>query len=1079
MRFIGCNCLLKELELINFMSHGYTKIKFKDGINVLVGRRGSGKTAVLEAVKLVLGAYGRQRKTDRVNRLSNFVKHGASKAVIRARVKNGIKIPGRPLIRLVSALPSSSDIIIERIIFKDGKSVFKLNGKTVSRSDIVKIFSRINISPRNTLFFLPQERVNEWVSLKPSDRILLLLSALGLKELKEKMDLVKQEIDKKKQEKRIYAEKLEEWRRILKEKERNLLPTRISRDRLVRYYIYKIAYLASKRTEVENEIHQLQSRLSKIEVEIETILQLVRDYEKRKEEIEAEIEKMQKTLEELIFKEKVGLEYELNEAEKKINSYQAKLHEIRQKYEQEMQELEEIRREWGTNDISELKQLILEKKERIRSINSILESDQDIMKIRELEDQLEGLVELKHRFINELDEIRDSIRDILKKLDPRGGLETLFFKLSEMNLQDVFGPIIFEIRVKLSLPFLREYGRAIENGLGHRLLSSFVAMSKTGYRELTNLSRSIRNFVFEVITFSKENDESIVSQKSFEIAQKIVSEAKNQRNKLKNMAEKLLGEHKGLIAFWLCDVIDGSIPALAVIESRNWNVPVVVDKISAGIVMNKLRITKAITIDGDIIERRHDPLTNSIIFTTRPFPRKDNEEEDNIFLTLAGFNFQQFKDIENAYLSRIDEVNNEIKRLKHEINQLRSSLPSRIRSLDAEKREIEEQILQLKRIISRAETIRSRLESLPEDRKNVIKTIELLQKRIDELTDKISNIEVKSNEIREKIKNLEQERENLLEAYSDYLARIKSLEREKKELPARLRGLNRELESIQSETNKVRKEIKVIFEILKRLGEYPESSNINNIIKEEIIKPAERLLTSIDIDMIHEELAYLEKKVVDLKENILRSETKFIEIQNALENINKYEEKLKTIDKEIEEIKHLYEKEIEEISRLLSEKIRIINENYKKVLSKLGANGEIFLKGKTIDELELSITVDFHRKNPVDLDRGGFSSGEKTTAIMAFIMAMILSSLSPIYMFDEFDVYLDDKSLIDVIRLIRMNLKDLQGIITTTHREEILLNADNIIFLKFDDKEMTTKYMVIDPSEVKKDAVSHINHVAW
>ena len=192
------------------------------------------------------------------------------------------------------------------------------------------------------------------------------------------------------------------------------------------------------------------------------------------------------------------------------------------------------------------------------------------------------------------------------------------------------------------------------------------------------------------------------------------------------------------------------------------------------------------------------------------------------------------------------------------------------------------------------------------------------------------------------------------------------------------------------------------------------------------------------------------------------------EIEEILSNIRRYQEKIREIDAEIEEIRKLYEKELEEIINQLHSKVALINKNYQRILKTLRAKGEVKVKGDSIDNLELSITIDLHRSAPVEIDKGGFSSGEKSTAIMALILSMMLTSPTPIYMFDEFDVYLDDKSLLDVMKLIKENLKDFQGIITTTHRDEILSSADLIYYLEFDDKEKATKILLIDVSALEK-----------
>jgi len=1028
-----------------------------------VGRKGSGKTAVLEAIRLLFGGLGRER----ASRLSEFIKHGSSKSIIRAKIRNRVYVPGRSWIRFIETLPDTAEIVIEREIHSDGQSVFRLNGKQVPRQRIIQMLSKANISARNTLFFLPQERVNAWIHLSAKERISLLLSALGLKELKEKIDLVKEEISSRLKEREKYSKMLEEWERILQEKQKELLPPRTARDRLIRYYILKLAYLVYRKTNIEEEIRELQEKIDSLDEKIGDVKKLIDDFEKQKEEIDATLEKLKQEWETLVYKEKIGYEYELKEAERKINDYQGKLHEIRERYERELAELEEIRNSWGSSNVDDLRSLIEDKRSRIQLIDAELSSDRDIMHIHALEDEIDELLNEKNRLLGELEESREHLRTILRRLDPRGNLENLFFKLRESRMPHIYGPIIFEIRLKMPISRIREYGKAIENALGYKFLSSFIALHPESYRKFVRLIRSMRGAGgVEIITFSRAGEEKIIGRNPYEIAKQIVSEARKRREKLKNTAQKTLREYQGLIAFWMCDVIDGSLPALAIVESRNWDVPIVVDSNAASIVMDKLNLRKAVTIDGELIERRVDPLTRNVIYTIKAILSEESSE--NIFSMLGTFNYEYFKTFEDRILSQINEIERQITKLRSEIRYLRENLPERIRALDAEKRRLEEEIIELKRVVARVESINSRLASLPEDRKNVLHAIEVLQKRIDEISDKIAEIDAKAEGIKKKIEELEALRERLIDEYSDNLAKLKSLEREKEELPARIKGLEREKNMMDQEINRIRKELIAIFEILRRLKEYPEEADLNTIVKKEVIEPAERLIDSMHMEELREELAFLEKQIESLKEGIIKMETRIEEISEAIQNIKNYRKKLEEINSEIEDIRRLYEEELKEIMNQLYEKVNLINMNYQRILELLGLRGEIKIKGNSIDEIELSITIDLHRPQPVELDKGGFSSGEKSTAIMAMIIAMILSSPSPLFMFDEFDVYLDDKSLYDIMKVIKTSLSRFQGIITTTHREEIISFADRIFYTYFDKDMNTTKMIMIDPKRLRE-----------
>ncbi len=1053
--------MLKELELINFMSHKYTKLRFTKGINVLIGRKGSGKTAILETLRLIFGGFGR----DRASKIREFIKYGERKAIIRARFQNGIYIGGKSWVRLVESLPNSVDILVERIIYSDGKSIFKLNGKITTRQDLVRRFSRVNISARNNLFFLPQEKVNDWVRLNPHDRLELLLSAIGLKELKVKLENLGEEIRSKKKERERYLSTLNDLEKIVKDKEKDLLPPRLARDRLVRYYIFKLAHLASRKISLEGELNKARSRLLSIDSELNESKKSISDVESKRDEINKRIEFLREKLEKLILKDKVGYEYEIKQAEEKIRNYQVKLNEIRQKYEKELEVLEEIKGNWGTHDINELKRLIEAKRERIQEIDKMIGSDRDIILIRQLEGELDELIDGKNRLLRELEDAREEIKSILDSLDPRGKLEELFVRIHDERIHGVYGPLLFEIKLRLSMNQIREYGSVIEHALGHRLLSSFIALSKMAYNELTRLIHESNLYgSYDIYTFSRLGSSDISDRGSEDIIRKIIDTARKKRGKLRELAKEVLGRESGLIIFWLCDVIDGSDPALALIESKNWDVPVLVDKHVAAMVLSKLDIGRAVTITGEIIERKIDPLTKSVIYTTKTFPAEDPE---NIFTKLIGFNLRAFVEFEENILTRVEEINRKISRLRQDIKHMRDNLPDRIRSLDAEKRRLEEEIMDLKKVIKRVEAIKKRLEELPEDRRKVLQAVESLQKKIDEFSDKVAEIDKEAEGIRQEISSLEKGKEELLDKYSDYIGRVKRLELEKEEMPARIKGIERELATVDTETSKIRKEIIAFYEILRRSGELDADANIEEIIKRNIVSPAENLLENFSLDEITEELSYLERQAESLRELVFKTESKISEIEELLAKIHEYRKKVREIDGEIEKIRDLYSKELEEMIKYLHEKVREIDKNYRRILRSLNANGSVEIKGDKIDELELSITIDLHRDKPEEIDKGGFSSGEKTTAIMALILAIMLTNPAPIYMFDEFDVFLDDKSLLDVMNLIKIHLNKLQGIITTTHRDEILMYADKIFYLKYNEKDKCTDLVLVSSKAVK------------
>ena len=65
--------MINHISIQNFAIIENTEIDFEDGLNIITGETGSGKSIVIEAVSLALGS-----RAD-----SSFVRHGKDKAIVQ------------------------------------------------------------------------------------------------------------------------------------------------------------------------------------------------------------------------------------------------------------------------------------------------------------------------------------------------------------------------------------------------------------------------------------------------------------------------------------------------------------------------------------------------------------------------------------------------------------------------------------------------------------------------------------------------------------------------------------------------------------------------------------------------------------------------------------------------------------------------------------------------------------------------------------------------------------------------------------------------------------------------------------
>jgi chromosome segregation ATPase len=99
---------------------------------------------------------------------------------------------------------------------------------------------------------------------------------------------------------------------------------------------------------------------------------------------------------------------------------------------------------------------------------------------------------------------------------------------------------------------------------------------------------------------------------------------------------------------------------------------------------------------------------------------------------------------------------------------------------------------------------------------------------------------------------------------------------------------------------------------------------------------------------------------------------------------------------------------------------------YNEILGEVGATGELKLNvGKNVEQAGLDILVGFKGAPPTRLDSLTQSGGERSIALMAFLLALQQHIASPFRAIDEFDVHLDPKNREVISRLIVASAREL------------------------------------------------------
>lgn len=157
-----------RMKLENFVT--YDSLEFYPGanLNVIIGPNGTGKSSIVCAI--CLGMAGKPTVLGRAASISDYIKYGCSKATVEIELNN----------------TSGQNFTITRHIYKDNKSDWWLNERSVRLKDIEELVQDLNIQVNNLCQFLPQEKVSEFARLDTYELLENTEKAVGGVELYEK-----------------------------------------------------------------------------------------------------------------------------------------------------------------------------------------------------------------------------------------------------------------------------------------------------------------------------------------------------------------------------------------------------------------------------------------------------------------------------------------------------------------------------------------------------------------------------------------------------------------------------------------------------------------------------------------------------------------------------------------------------------------------------------------------------------------------------------------------------------------------------------------------------------------------------
>ena len=354
---------IKKIELKGFKTFGQaTSILLEKGFTVITGPNGSGKTNIMDAILFALGELSSRRL--RAENFSKLIFHGSPEANLEkakvARVtmqfdNSGNRIP-----------VDTATVTISREAYRNGQSVYRLNGRRMSRANIVDTLSVAGIGPAEHNFVL-QGTITRMAEISPLERRKIIDGMVGIAQY----DAEKAEAEEKLRAAEISIKtaigRIEEVQKRVDdlERERNqLLRFNFIQNEVKRFEAAKISHEIGG---IQTKLKDISSKVEEVQGKVENLRQMREQWRGQRHEIETEWRKLSsEKVEEggtrvLEVQIKIGdIKSGLAELATKIGASTTSLEGLKKVRENSLQQLEAIK-----NDVDESRK-VLDKAKRER-----------------------------------------------------------------------------------------------------------------------------------------------------------------------------------------------------------------------------------------------------------------------------------------------------------------------------------------------------------------------------------------------------------------------------------------------------------------------------------------------------------------------------------------------------------------------------------------------------------------------------------------------------------------------------------------------------------------------------------------
>jgi chromosome segregation protein len=256
---------IKKIELKGFKSFGpqTVKVNLDKGFTAITGPNGSGKTNIMDALLFSLGELSTKRL--RAENSAKLIFHGSEKAgQDKAKMAKVVV----QFDNTDGTMPvDTTTVTISREVFRNGQSVYRLNGRRMSRTHITETLSMAAISSISNNI-IPQGTITRLTDLTAIERRKIIEDLIGIAQYDSEKTEAEEKLRAADISIRTAMGRIDEVQKRLDDLERE-------RNQLLRYNFIQMETRKFQAIKISNEIAQLNIKINENTTQTEKVKEKV------------------------------------------------------------------------------------------------------------------------------------------------------------------------------------------------------------------------------------------------------------------------------------------------------------------------------------------------------------------------------------------------------------------------------------------------------------------------------------------------------------------------------------------------------------------------------------------------------------------------------------------------------------------------------------------------------------------------------------------------------------------------------------------------------------------------------------